>query len=83
MALSAPPVRAVDFNRLQLPLLEYGVSHVGADQFLTGQPVLDPLDRQALLAMVAQILPNSVGLPALDAGSKDPAKRALAGRSEA
>ena len=74
MALSAPPVRAVDFNRLQLPLLEHGVSHVGADQFLTGQPVLDPLDRQALLAMVAGLLSqDTIGLPKCDGDSKDPA----------
>jgi hypothetical protein len=70
MAHNAPP--PLDYFRLQTPLLKSGLSPMGANQFLNGQPMTNFADRQALLTLVGGLITN-VGLPKCDGASKDAA----------
>jgi hypothetical protein len=72
MSSEAPTLAGGEFLRLQLPLLQHGLSYAGISQFLASQPIQDPADRQALLSLVASLLIDEIGLPKCDGSSKDP-----------
>lgn len=78
MTAETPTLAGGEFFRLQLPLLQHGISAAGVSQFLASQPILDPSDRQALLSLVTNLLGESeLGFPKCDGDSKDPCKMSI------
>ena len=51
----------IDIHRVQSLLLSFGGSFFGARQFLAGQIVTDPADRQAFAQMVVELSNHSRG----------------------
>jgi hypothetical protein len=67
---------ASDLSRVRLSLQQSGISQQGIQQILSSQPIMNPLDRQAMLSILSSLI-TGVGFPALDAGSKDPAQMSI------
>jgi hypothetical protein len=64
------PTPAIDTHRLQSALLKFGVSYVGAHQFLKGLPISDVKDRAAVIRLFSRLLQEGGPAPRGPFGSE-------------
>ena len=73
MAKHLPTLTAAHLSRLHSPLVKFGLSPSGANQLLTGHPIADAADRQALVSMINALLgPSGLQIPKSDGAGKEP-----------